>query len=231
MYHLLFIDDDPELLKMNRIYFEKHGFTVYTAESEPQVLQFIRSYPIDCVILDIMMPGSDGYELCNTLKSEISAPIIFLTGLTEKEFLYRGFCVGGDDFMTKPYDLKELEMRINARIRQYHGIMHRDEILSFPPLTIDVGGRCAAINGKPVALTSNEFDILLLLARFPGKVFPVDAIYREVWKLPDLETSHTVQVHVARMRRKLEAASPDHRFIGTVWGKGYLFTEKKESPN
>ena len=200
MPYLLFVDDDSNVLNINRNYFESRGFSVSVAQTADQALDHVKKYPVDCVVLDIMMPGFDGFLLCRRFKTQMTAPVIFLTSLTEKEYLYQGFSLGGDDFLTKPWDLKE-----------------------FPPLTIDAGTRQASIGNVCVPLTAYEFDILLLLARSPGHVFSPDSIYREIWKLPDLDNTQTVKVHVARMRHKMEAACPGHSFIGTVWKQGYRF--------
>lgn len=223
MPHLLFVDDDPNILNINRDYFKARGFCVTTCENADQAWNHVNKYPVDCVILDIMMPGIDGFELCRRFKTQITAPVIFLTSLTEKEYLYQGFSLGGDDFLTKPYDLRELEIRINTRINQkFTGKILKNR-LEFPPLVIDAGTRQVLINDLLVPLTSYEFDILLLLAYSPDHVFSPEAIYHEVWKLPDLESTQTVKVHVARMRHKLEAMCPGRAFIGTTWKQGYRF--------
>lgn len=233
MSHLLLVDDDPNILKINRDYFESCGFSVITCENAQQAFTYVEKFPVDCVILDIMMPGVDGFELCRRFKAHITAPVIFLTSFTEKEYLYQGFSFGGDDFLTKPCDLRELEIRVNARIAQASSGKLRTERLEYPPLIIDIGTRQALVDDKPVALTAYEFDILYLLARSPKHVFSPQAIYREVWKMPDLESAQTVKVHVARMRHKLEAACPGRAFIGTSWKQGYrfLWNEKKEETN
>lgn len=223
MPYLLFVDDDSNVLNINRNYFESRGFSVSVAQTADQALDHVKKYPVDCVVLDIMMPGFDGFLLCRRFKAQMTAPVIFLTSLTEKEYLYQGFSLGGDDFLTKPWDLKELEMRIRTRISQCSNHSLKGERLEFPPLTIDAGTRQASIGNVCVPLTAYEFDILLLLARSPGHVFSPDSIYREIWKLPDLDNTQTVKVHVARMRHKMEAACPGHSFIGTVWKQGYRF--------
>lgn len=223
MTQLLFVDDDPELLKINRDYFQSRGFHVATCENAKQAIAYVEKHPVDCVILDIMMPGIDGFELCCWFKTQITAPVIFLTCITEKEYLYQGFTFGGDDFLTKPCDLRELELRVNSRIQSQAVSKIQATRLEFPPLVIDIGIRQVYINETPVALTAYEFDILLLLASSPDHVFSPEAIYREVWKLPDLENALTVKVHVARMRHKLDAACPGRTFIGTTWKKGYHF--------
>ena len=129
--------------------------------------------------------------------------------------------------MTKPYDLQELQLRVEARIRQNRSA-GQSKRLHFPPLTLDLEERQVLIHQTAVPLTSKEFDILALLCGAPEQAFSAEKIYRQVWKLPDLDATHTVQVHVASMRRKLETACPEHKFIQTAWGKGYLFVAPQE---
>lgn len=218
---VLFIDDDMSFLRVNRIYFEKHGFRVFTAKNVSEAQKIWTDEDLDCIVLDILMPETDGWEICRQLQEREMPPVIFLTSLTEQECIYRGFEMGAADYLTKPYELRELELRVNARIRGTHGF--RQELLSYGPLVIDVGLRRAIVNGKVLALTAYEFDILLLLARRPEKIFSLEEIYRVIWKLPDLGNVHTVRTHLARMRCKLEDALPDCRYIGRRWGKGFYF--------
>ena len=225
MSYLLFVDDDPNILYVNQNYFTRRGYNVTVCTTSEQALLHIKKNPVDCVILDIVMPETDGFTLCRQFKTSMAAPVIFLTAMTEKEFLYQGFSLGGDDFLTKPYDLRELEIRINTRIRQQNGVTLRNEQFSFPPLLIDVGTRQVLIDNREVFLTAYEFDIFLLLVRSPGHVFSPEAIYREIWKLPDIDNTRTVKVHMARIRHKLEAACPDREFIGTAWKQGYYFEQ------
>lgn len=229
MSYLLFVDDDKNVLQINQRYFTRLGHEVTVCETAQQALEHAARFPVDCAVLDIVMPGTDGFTLCRRFKAQLRAPVIFLTSMTEKEFLYRGFSLGGDDFLTKPYDLRELEMRINARIQQTEGASLQSEQLSFPPLFIDVGTRQTMVGDSRVPLTAYEFDILVLLARSPGHVFSPEVIYREVWKLPDLSSAQTVKVHVARMRHKIESACPGRSFISTAWKKGYYF-ERRSTP-
>ena len=146
MPHLLFVDDDKNFLEINRRYFEERGFSVALCTNAEQALDYINKFPVDCVILDIMMPGVNGFELCRYFKSRILAPIIFLTAYTEKEYLYQGFSFGGDDFLTKPCDLRELEIRINVRINQKNTGLLKAERYEYPPMVINAGTREVFIN-------------------------------------------------------------------------------------
>ena len=229
MAAVLFIDDDASLLRVNRVYFEGRGFTVFTASCFVEAQKLLARHLVDCIVLDILMPETDGWDICRRLGRESMPPVIFLTSLTQQDCLYRGFELGASDYLTKPYELRELELRIKARISGYRG--KQQERLEFSPLSIDAVGRQVSIAGKPVALTAYEFDILLLLARSPGTVFSLEDIYRQVWALPDLGNAQTVRTHLARMRHKLEEACPSHCFIDLKWGKGFVFRpdgQKKE---
>lgn len=223
MNHLLFVDEDPNILKISRSYFEHHGFQVFTAETPEQALECVETNAVDCTVMNILPPGTEGLALCAYLKSKMNVPVIFLTSLSEHEVKHWGFAWVSGDFVTKPCDLNALEQRVRARIAQADKNAPPPETYDYPPLFIDANGRHVLINGKLVPLTSYEFDILLLLVRFPDKTFSLEAVYREIWKLPDLENALTVKVHVARMRQKLEKACPGRSFIGTVWKKGYQF--------
>lgn len=231
MAQLLFVDDDRSLLRTNQIYFERRGYRVLTADCVSAARELLRSYPCDCVILDILMPESDGWSACREIKN-LGIPVIFLTSLTERDCLYRGLTLGADDYMTKPYDLRELELRIAAHIRARDPDAGCKAILSYPPLTIDITSRKATVNGAPLALTAYEFDILLLLAQSPGQIFTLEEIYGQVWQLPDLGNTQTVRTHLARMRHKLERACPDRKFVDLSWGRGFFFQgdEKEETP-
>lgn len=225
---LLFVDDDHNILKINRTYFEGRGFSVYTAENAQMALDLLKNFTIDCAILDILMPNNDGFFLCEKIRERESMPIIFLTSLSQKDFLYRGFEMGGDDYVTKPYDLLELEMRILSIIKRRLSLHSTKQKLSFPPLFIDDSACTVFADKKEIPLTAYEFDILYLLASSPDQVFSPESIYRKVWKLPDLEKVATVQVHIARLRHKLEEACPGHSYLKTIWKKGYKFTRTTE---
>ena len=228
MPSVLFFDDDPALLRANRIYFERRRFQVYTAETLLQAEHLLMRHRVDCIVLDILMPGTDGWDVCQRLKSQGAPPIIFLTSLTQKDCLFRGFELGADDYLTKPYEFKELELRILARIRAASGQQTPASLLEYGPLRISCATRQVFVRGEPVGLTAYEFDILLLRAQEPEKLFTLEEIYRRVWRLPDLGSTQTVRVHLARMRHKLEDACPDIAFIGLVWGKGFLFQPPKK---
>ncbi len=221
---VLFVDDDKNLLTINSAYFQRHGYETAVATDRVSALSILDHKTVDCIVLDILLSsGEEGFDLCEELKTRTDTPVLFLTCLTGQEYLYRGFAVGGDDYLTKPYDLKELLLRVEARLRRGRNHDLNANILHFPPMTIDTASRQVTINGRLVSLTGNEFDILLLLATSDREPFSPERIYQQVWKMAYLDSVQTVRVCMARLRQKLDTACPEHRFIQTAWGKGYLF--------
>ncbi|HBE9728607.1 TPA: response regulator transcription factor [Clostridioides difficile] len=223
MYNLLVVDDDVDILNINQIYFSNIGFNVYTSETAKDAMDIVESIVLDCIILDISLPDIDGYKMCNDIKEKVNIPIIFLSNYEHEEEKVQGFLAGGDDYITKPYSLKELELRIYARMRQYKNITSVPNVLKFSALVINVNSRKVTFDGESIDLTTMEFEILLFLAENKEQVFSKIEIYNQVWKMPDIGDQHTVQVHIAQMRKKINSLSREHQYIQTVWGKGYKF--------
>ena len=219
MHHVLFVDDAPLILQTNQSYFTSRGYRVSAADNAADALELVQENEFDCIVMGVQLPnGEDGFQLCRKLRRKSSVPILFLTCHQERDFLYRSFASGGDDFLQKPYDLHELYLRVEARIRLYRGQPLRKDVLLFPPLRIDMTCRQVWLEEKLVRLTGAEFDILALLGSQPNCVLSPDEIYAEVWKRPSLDAAHIVQVHISHLRKKL-----GKNWIQTVWGKGYLF--------
>ena len=229
MHHVLFVDDDPVILQTNQSYFTARGYRVTVTDNATDAMRLAQENEFDCIVLAVLLPnGPDGFEICRKLRRCSGVPILFLTSLTEREVLYRGFASGADDFLQKPYDLQELYLRVEARIRRYRSRDFRSEVLLFPPLRIDLTSRQVTAGDRVIRFTGGEFDILAVLASHPNQVYSPKEVYAEVWKQPCLDATHTVQVHMSHLRRKLEDVAPGHSFIQTVWGKGYLFAPLPE---
>ena len=227
MYQVLIVDDDIDIQITNQAYLSKQGFYVLCASTANECMRMIKSNPIDCIVLDIILKNENGYDLCKQIKNITNIPIIFLTSLIEKQEIEQGFICGGDDYMLKPYDLRELELRIIARIRQQKHDDTNARLLQVSPFLINLDSRSILLNQHTITTTSFEFDILVLLIQNPHRVFSIGQIYQLVWHMPDIENAQTVQVHIAHLRKKLDEAFPSHHFIQTVWGKGYMFCEYK----
>lgn len=217
---LLFIDGQSCYLAENEHYFLSIGYEVFTAETGQDAQNILDQHKVDCIILDTTLPDINGYHLCRQLKSKLNLPIIFLSASND---LGSGFLAGADDYLTKPHCLHELEIRILVRSRPYIAPPKHKSWLENPPLKVDIYGRVVTIEDQIVGLIGMEFKILVFLMSQPNVVFSQRDIYRSVWKQLDLDNSHTVQVHIARMRKKMGKLFPTHSFIQTVWGYGYKF--------
>ncbi|CAK7045721.1 MAG: Transcriptional regulatory protein SrrA [Eubacterium sp.] len=229
MYNLLIVDDDASILEVTRIYFTGRGYKVYAAQNGKECLKTAAHMPLDCIVLDVALPDMDGFEVCEAVKKNNNVPILFVSNYAEEDKRINGFVSGGDDYVIKPFSLRELELRICARIRQQEGKASRGEALNFGRLSINEAARSVAYEDKTISLTAAEFDILFFLANHENQVFSQKDIFERVWKLPDLGNAHTVQVHVAQIRRKLNSFSEEHQYIQTVWGKGYKFVADQKS--
>ena len=222
MYRILIVDDDTTILDDNQSYFNAMGYEVICADSAETAQEIILSNPLDCVILDVDLPGMSGFMLCEKIRGKTGIPIIFLSGYTEEENRIRGLSVGGDDYVCKPYSLKELELRVQARIRSGRAA-EPPRTLTYGSFSIFPASCSASYDTRSVDFSSYEFDVLYFLAKHPGKIFTPDQIYDSVWKTPINKGQKSLQVIMGRIRKKLYEICPDHDFIQTKRYKGYLF--------
>jgi DNA-binding response OmpR family regulator len=224
---VLVVDDEEAIAEAVRARLESEGYRVLVAFDGPQALETAGQEHPDLVVLDLMLPGMDGLEVCRELQRERWVPVLMLTAKTEEADKVAGFAVGADDYLTKPFSLRELAVRVRA-------ILRRVERIGQPPvtepiirggLTIDPPRRRAEVDGSDVQLTPLEFEILLTLAREPGVVFTREQLMDRVWGYRDYAGGRVVDSHVARIRRKLGEDGNEPRFIRTVHGIGYAFRE------
>jgi DNA-binding response OmpR family regulator len=224
---VLVVDDEEAIAEAVRARLESEGYRVLVAGDGPQALEAAgREHP-DLVVLDLMLPGMDGLEVCRELQRERWVPVLMLTAKTEEADKVAGFAVGADDYLTKPFSLRELAVRVRAILRRVERIGQppSTEPITRGGLTIDPPRRRAAVDGADVQLTPLEFEILLTLAREPGVVFTREQLMDRVWGYRDYAGGRVVDSHVARIRRKLGEDGNEPRFIRTVHGVGYAFRE------
>lgn len=223
MPKILIADDEIDIVKMLTSFFESKGFYVLPATSGVEVLKRVERQP-DIILLDINMPGLDGLEVCERIRDHISCPILFLTARIEDTDKVKGFAVGGDDYIVKPFSLMELEARVRAHLRREARHSFETKIRFSGDLTIDYTidytERCLFFADKRVGLAKKEFDIVELLSQNPGQVFDKERIYERIWGYDSEGDSSVVAEHIRRIRTKI-AAYTDRAYIETVWGCGY----------
>ncbi len=220
---ILIADDERDIISMLTNFFESKGFFVLSALNGYEVFKQVEKHP-DIILLDINMPGIDGLEICRRIRDHISCPVLFLTARIEDEDKVKGFAVGGDDYIVKPFSLIELEARVRAHLRREARHNFEAQVKFSGDLTIDYSERCLFFDGKRVALAKKEFDIVELLSQNLGQVFDKERIYERIWGYDSEGDSSVVAEHIRRIRAKI-AAYTDHIYIETVWGCGYKWVK------
>jgi len=221
---VLVVEDDKHIADLLQLYLEKEGFAVTVADDGGKGLEKFRAIRPDLVLLDVMMPVMDGYALCRTIRAESKTPIIMLTAKTETDDKVTGLKAGADDYITKPFEMKEVLARIEAVLRRADRKeeVANSRVLSFDNLTIDMEAFELVVGGKKVDAPPKEMELLFYLASSPNRVYTRNQLLDEVWGFDYFGDSRTVDVHVKRLREKLENVS-DKWNLKTVWGVGYKF--------
>ena len=219
MYKLLFVDDDKALLKMLENYFRLRGYRILLAEDGMEALEKIEDVP-DLILLDINMPRMDGMELCVKIRELVSCPILFLTARVEEQDRVNGLLAGGDDYILKPFSLKELEARITAHIKREESNRHKTRLKYKEGLLLDYSARKAMFGDRELELTKLEYDIVEFLSGNPGQVFDKERIYEKVCGYDAEGDSRVITELIRRIRRKMEEYT-ETGYIETVWGSGY----------
>ena len=222
---ILMVDDDKEIADLVEIHLKGEGYQVYKAYNGKEALEIFDAEEIDLAILDIMMPGMDGNEVCAKIRQTSTIPIIMLSAKDSESDKVSGLVNGADDYVTKPFNTSELIARVNSQLRRYHsfgGVESKtSDVVNIENLWMDKSLHEVKAYGNPVKLTPIEFDILFLMTSHPNKVFSTDEIFERVWKEKSFEMSNTVMVHIRRLREKIESGSDKSKIIKTVWGVGY----------
>lgn len=227
---ILVVDDEEEIVAFISDALVDEGYQVWTANDGAEAIAAARKQP-DLIILDIMLPGYDGYEVCQAIRDEVSCPIIFLSARQGEDDRVRGLATGGDDYIVKPFSIRELKARISAHLRRERRSLnlHNRSLLRFGELSLDLKGHTVYWREKNIPLTGREFAILEFLALHPGQVFSREQIYEKVWGLEAAGDSTTVTEHIKKIRAKLAAAgcpAPDD-YLATVWGVGYKWRRQR----
>ncbi|MGI6537983.1 MAG: response regulator [Caldicoprobacterales bacterium] len=223
---IMVVDDDYNINQLIKLYLEKEGFTVEPYEEGTEALKSFKANPPSLVVLDIMLPGMDGWDICREIRKSNDVPIIMLTAKGETFDKVLGLELGADDYIVKPFDPKELIARIKAVLRRHKpaafGITKE---VTYPNLTVNLSNYTVTYHGKELEFPPKELELLYFLASNPNKVFTREQLLEQVWGFDFFGDSRTVDVHIKRIREKLQNAD-DNWQIRTVWGVGYKFEVK-----
>ncbi|NLI67843.1 MAG: response regulator transcription factor [Bacilli bacterium] len=224
---ILLVEDDPEIRNFIKLYLTKDGYEVIEVERGDLALEvFARENP-DLVMLDILLPGLDGIEVCREIRKTSIVPIIILSNKIDETDKIIGLTVGADDYITKPFSPRELSARIRTHLRRkmyYDKQQHeKKSVLTFDHLTIDLARHLVVSYGKEVDLSAKEFNLLICMAKHPGRIFSVEELYERVWGEFSFGDTRTVNVHISSLRKKIERDPAKPEFILTVRGAGYKF--------
>ena len=221
---ILIVDDEKEIADLVEVIVKSEGYEPLTFYDPLEAWQEIQRNPaIDLAILDVMMPGLDGFELCARIRQEHTYPILMLTARGEDVDKINGLTTGADDYITKPFNPLELLARIKAHLRRYtsYNAKESGSVYAVNGLRIDQKQHTVTLYDEPISLTPTEFDIVWLLCENKGNVVSSEEIFERVWKEKYLDSNNTVMVHIRRIREKLHEPSRNPRYIKTVWGVGY----------
>jgi DNA-binding response OmpR family regulator len=227
---ILLVDDEDAVRKVLAFPLERDGFAVIQAADGEEALERFAAGPVDLVVLDIMLPRLDGLEVCKRLRATSTVPIIMLTARDDELDKVIGLELGADDYITKPFSIREFRSRVRALLRRARSTPGpadmADERIEQGDLVIDVPRRTVEVRGEPVQLTYVEFELLRTLASAPGRVFSRRMLLEALWKSADYRDPRTIDVHVRHLREKLEAEPRSPEFILTVRGVGYRFRDR-----
>ena len=225
--NVLVVDDEKEIAELVEIYLVSDGYKVFKAYNADEALLIMKQEEIHLVLLDVMMPGMNGLELCRKIRESSNIPIIMLSAKSADLDKIVGLTGGADDYVTKPFNPLELTARVKSQLRRYTQLNPNStnefagSEINIRNMTINRDNHKVVIEGEDVRLTPIEFEILYLLASHPGKVFSTDEIFEKVWNEKVYEANNTVMVHIRRLRGKMKEDQRENKMITTVWGVGY----------
>lgn len=224
--HILIVDDDDKIAQLIEIYLQNEGYTVYKADNGLTALEIMAEQTVHLVILDIMMPGMDGLQVCMKIREKQMTPILMISAKDGDLDKITGLMTGADDYVVKPFNPLELIARVKSLLRRAYfqaqaSVPAEEHTTRIGSLLIDKQTHTVTANGRLVKLTPIEFGILSLLATHPGRVFSSEEIFEKIWKEKYFESTNSVTVHISRLRDKLEKETEGEKLIHTIWGVGY----------
>lgn len=227
MSKILIVEDEEAIADLEKDYLELSGFEVKVANDGAEGLKLALTDDFNLVILDLMLPGVDGFEICRKVRDAKNTPIIMVSAKKDDIDKIRGLGLGADDYMTKPFSPSELVARVKAHLARYERLIgsavEENKIIEIRGLKIDTTARRVWINGEEKNFTTKEFDLLTFLASHPNHVYTKDELFREIWDMESIGDIATVTVHIKKIREKVEYDTSNPQYIETIWGVGYRF--------
>lgn len=229
MSRILIIEDDPSIAELQKDYLEMSGHEIVQSADGTEGLRYLQREQFDLVLLDLMLPGKNGFEILQEFAKEKEIPILIVSARDEELYKIKGLNLGADDYITKPFGMGELVARVNSHLKNYEKLKQRREEkranrkICVRGLCVDEDDRRVYVNDKEVMLKQKEFELLLFLMKNPNRVYDKETLFERVWGYDALSDASTVTVHIARIREKTEENPSKPTYIETVWGAGYRF--------
>ncbi len=227
MSKILIIEDDTAIAELEKDYLEINGYTVIIEQDGSAGAARALDEDLDLIILDLMLPGMDGFEICKLIRDTRDTPILIVSAKKDDIDKIRGLGLGADDYITKPFSPSELVARVKAHLSRYKRLtsigMEENTVIEISGLTIDKTARTVLVDGQEKVFTTKEFDLLTFLAEHPNHVYSKEELFKEIWEMESVGDIATVTVHIKKIREKIEDNRSHPRYIETIWGVGYRF--------
>lgn len=225
MTDILLVEDHEELNQLMRIFLEKDGYSVISALSGEDALACLETETVKLIILDVALPGMDGFAVCADVRKRSNTPILFLSARVDKEDKMNGFLQGADDYVEKPVDMDLLSARVKALMRRSYDLKQQNMVIHSGAISIDKEARQVFLAGRELVLTGKEYELLVLLAENPGRTLKKEYLFGKIWGKDSFSEEQTLTVHVKMLRDKIEEDPRKPRRIVTIWGTGYRYEE------
>lgn len=223
MVDILLVEDNEELGPLLAGFLKKDGYQVFLADTGEKALTFLETDSAKMVLLDLMLPGIDGFGVCSAVRKKKTVPILIMSAIVEKEDKIKGFELGADDYIEKPVDIDILRAKIRATMARTYEMKESNQILTVGDLTVDLEARRVTCEGTEIELSVKEYELLLLFMKNAGKTLDKDYLFNEIWGADSFSENQTLTVHIKRIRNKIEKDPKQPTHILTVWGVGYKF--------
>ena len=225
MTDILLVEDHAELNELIRIFLERDGYRVKSVFSGEEALEFLSAEKVKMILLDVILPGMDGFAVCASVRENSNTPILFLSARVNKEDKMNGFLQGADDYVEKPVDMDILSAKIKALMRRNYNLRQENTVIHSGAISIDKEAKQVFLNHERITLTVKEYELLLLLAENPGKTLNKEYLFHEIWGRDSFSENQTLTVHIKMLRDKIEEDPKSPKRIQTVWGIGYRYEE------